>query len=116
MKSSIVTFSGNVLPAVWPVQADTQEGAMEEAKAMYKERLSVVPGLLIDWEAGKVLRLLVNQLGENAEIYDNAGELFGIATTAEHFERIAEARDKQVSTMEAEQSMQDEKLDKGMGR
>lgn len=98
MKYSIVTFSGNVLPAVWSVESDTQEGAMEEAKAMYKSRVSVVPGLLIDWEAGKVLRLLVNQAGENAEIYDNAGELFGIATTAEHFEEIAKARDAQAKT------------------
>jgi hypothetical protein len=106
MKYSIVTFSGNVLPAVWPVESDTKEGAMEEAKAMYKERLSVVPGLLIDWEAGKVLRLLVNNMGENAEIYDNAGELFGIATTAEHFERIAEARD--AAAMKIQQDMEQE--------
>jgi hypothetical protein len=106
MKYSIVTFSGNVLPAVWPVKSDTEDGAMEEAKAMYKERLSVVPGLLIDWEAGKVLRLLVNQMGENAKIYDNAGELFGIATTAEHFEQIAEARD--AAEMKIQQDMEQE--------
>jgi len=93
MKYSIVTFGGNVLPAVWPAQSTTQEGAMQEAKDMYKSRLSVIPGLLIDWEQGKVLRLLVNQMGENAEVYDNASELFGIATTAEHFEEIAAARD-----------------------
>jgi hypothetical protein len=91
MRFSIVTFGGYVLPAVWPASADTEEGALEEAKAMYKSRLSVVPGLLIDWEQGKVLRLLVNEMGENGEIYDNAGELFGIATTAEHFEEIAQA-------------------------
>jgi len=93
MKYSIVTFGGNVLPAVWPVDSTTQEGAVQEAKDMYKSRLSVIPGLLIDWEGGKVLRLLVNEMGENAEVYDNAGELFGIATTAEHFQEIAAARE-----------------------
>ena len=100
MKYSIVTFGGNVLPAVWPVEATTEQGALEEAKAMYSARLSVVPGLLIDWEAGKALRLLVNQLGENAEIYDNDGELVGIATTAGHFEEIAKARDAEMAKME----------------
>lgn len=91
MRYSIVTFGGNVLPAVWPASADTEEGALEEAKVMYKSRLSVVPGLLIDWEARDAKRIVVNQAGEGGVIYDNAGELFGIATTAEHFEEIAQA-------------------------
>ena len=100
MKYSIVTFGGNVLPAVWPVEATTEQGALEEAKSMYASRLSIVPALLIDWEAGKALRLLVNQAGKSGEIYDNAGELFGIATTVEHFEEIANARNAEIAKME----------------
>ena len=102
MRYSIVAFGGNVLPAVWPVEATTEEDALEEAKAMYASRLSIIPALLIDWEAGKALRLMVNQAGKNGKIYDNAGELFGIATTFEHFEEIANARDAEITKMEQE--------------
>lgn len=103
MRYSIVTFSGNVLPAVWPVNSDTEEGAMAEARAMYESRVTVIPGLLIDWEAGKVLRITLNHTKNTAETFDNAGELFGIATTAEHFEQIAEARDKERLRRETEE-------------
>ena len=75
---------------------------MVEARAMYESRVTVIPGLLIDWEAGKVLRITLNNSKKTAETFDNAGELFGIATTAEHFEQIAEARDKERLRMEAE--------------
>jgi len=91
-----------VLPAVWPVESDTEEGALVEAKALYESRITVPPALLIDWESQKVRRIVVNTNMDVAQLSDTAGELFGIATTAEQIERIAAARDEEISRMEAE--------------
>ena len=95
MSYSIVSFGGNVLPAVWPVKADTQEGALEEAKQMYASRVSVLPALLIDWDAKHVLRLMITNAGKKGVVFDNAGELFGIATTPQNFEEIAQVKESQ---------------------
>ena len=100
MRFSIVTFGGYLLPAVWPADASTEQDALEEAKAMYASRLGAVPGLLIDWETKSAKRLVVSDSGDSGEIYDNAGELFGIATTSEHFEEIANARNAEIDKME----------------
>jgi hypothetical protein len=91
MRYSIVSFSGNVLPSVWDAKSDNEEGALQEALAMYSSRVSVVPGLLIDWQEGNVKRIVLNLFDQEAATLDNAKELFGIATTAEHFEKIAQA-------------------------
>jgi hypothetical protein len=91
MRYSIVSFSGNVLPSVWDAKSDNEEGALQEALAMYSSRVSVVPGLLIDWQEGNVKRIVLNLFDQEAATLDNAKELFGIATTAGHFEKIAQA-------------------------
>jgi hypothetical protein len=94
MRYSIVSFSGNVLPSVWDAKSDNEEGALQEALAMYSSRVSVVPGLLIDWQEGNVKRIVLNLFDQEAATLDNAKELFGIATTAEHFENIAQAMEE----------------------
>ena len=94
MRYSIVSFSGNVLPSVWDAKSDNEEGALQEALAMYSSRVSVVPGLLIDWQEGNVERIVLNLFDQEAATLDNAKELFGIATTAEHFENIAQAMEE----------------------
>ena len=91
MRYSIVSFSGNVLPSVWDAKSDNEEGALQEALAMYSSRVSVVPGLLIDWQESNVKRIVLNLFDQEAATLDNAKELFGIATTAGHFEKIAQA-------------------------
>ena len=106
MRYSIVTFSGNVLPAVWDVESETEEGALQEAMAMYSSRVSVVPGLIIDWDEKHVKRIVISILSNSVQTLDNAGELFGISTTAEHFEQIAEARDAE--EMKIQQDMEQE--------
>lgn len=103
MRYSIVTFSGNVLPAVWDVQSETEEGALEEAMAMYSSRVSVVPGLIIDWDEKHAKRIVISLLNKSVQTFDNAGELFGISTTAENFEAIAMARDEQMGEMRIEE-------------
>jgi hypothetical protein len=94
MRYSIVSFSGNVLPSVWDAESDSEEGALQEALALYSSRVSVVPGLLIDWQEGNVKRIVLNLFDQEAATLDNAKELFGIATTAEHFENIAQAMEE----------------------
>tara|TARA_B100001059_G_C17621092_1_gene469561 strand:- start:240 stop:539 length:300 start_codon:yes stop_codon:yes gene_type:complete len=91
MRYSIVSFSGNVLPSVWDAKSDNEEGALQEALAMYSARVSIVPGLLIDWQEGNVKRVVLNLFDQEVATLDNARELFGIATTAEHFEDIVQA-------------------------
>ena len=94
MRYSIVSFSGNLLPSVWDAKSDTEEGALQEALAMYSSRVSVVPGLLIDWQENNVKRIVLNFFDQEVATLDNARELFGIATTAENFEDIAQATEE----------------------
>ena len=101
MRYSIVSFSGNLLPSVWDAESDSEEGALNEALAMYSSRVSVVPGLLIDWQEGNVKRIVLDYFEQDAATLDNARELFGIATTAKHFEKIADAREAEVAAMDA---------------
>lgn len=100
MKYSIVSFSGNVLPSVWDAKSDTEEGALQEALAMYSARVSVVPGLLIDWQEKNVKRIVLNLFDQEVATLDNARELFGIATTAENFEKIENARNAEIAKKE----------------
>lgn len=102
MKYSIVSFSGNVLPAVWDAKGDTEEAVLQEAMEMYKARLSIVPALLINWEQAHVKRIVISVIRDSVETIDNAKELFGIATTAEHFEEIAKANEQAIAEIEAE--------------
>lgn len=102
MSYSIITMGGNLLPAVWPVSATTQEEALKEAHEMRVSKLHLHPALLIDWEQGGVVRIAVSSNPDvEPEIFDNAGELFGIATTSEYFEEIANALDAKVAAMDA---------------
>ena len=91
MRYSIINFSGNLLPSVWDCESDTEEGALQEALAMHSSRVSTFPGLLIDWQESHAKRIVLDYLNQEVAALDNANELFGISTTAEHFEQIAEA-------------------------
>ena len=91
MRYSIINFSGNLLPSVWDCESDTEEGALQEAMAMHSSRVSTFPGLLIDWQESHAKRIVLDYLNQEVATLDNAKELFGISTTAEHFEQIAEA-------------------------
>ena len=97
MRYSIVSFSGNVLPSVWDAESGSEEGALQEALAMHSSRVSVVPGLLIDWQESNVKRIVLNYFDQEAATLDNAKELFGISTTAEHFEQIAKAAEMNIA-------------------
>ena len=94
MRYSIVSFSGSLLPSVWDAKSDNEQGALYEALAMYSARVSVVPGLLIDWQESNVKRIVLDLFDEEVATLDNARELFGIATTAENFENIAQAMEE----------------------
>ena len=72
MRYSIVSFSGNLLPSVWDAKSDTEEGALQEALAMYSSRVSVVPGLLIDWQENNVKRIVLNFFDQEVATLDNA--------------------------------------------
>lgn len=92
MKYSIVALGPHLLPSVWPVESSTESGVLAEAKEMRMSKLHLHPALLIEWDSMSVKRLAVSSNPEQEpKIMDNAGELFGIATTAEHFEEIAQA-------------------------
>lgn len=88
---SIINFSGILLPSVWDCESDTEEGALQEALAMHSSRLSTMPGLLIDWQEKHAKRIVLDYFNQEVATLDNAKELFGIATTAEWFEQIADA-------------------------
>lgn len=103
MRYSIINFSGNLLPSVWDAESDTEEGALQEALAMYSSRLSVIPAILLDWQESHAKRIVLNYMDLEVATLDNAGELFGISTTAEHFEQIARARDKEMDEMGIEE-------------
>ena len=101
MSYSIVTMGGNLLPAVWPVSATTQDEALKEAHEMRVSQLHLHPALLIDWDEKVAFRIGVSSDPDiEPKIFDNAGKLFGIATTAEHFEQIEEVA--QMSLLEDE--------------
>lgn len=91
MKFSILTVGGNLLPAVWPSNSETEEGLLAEAKEMRMSQLHLHPALVINWDEKSVKRLSVSiSPDREPKIFDNAGEIFGIATSLENFEDIAE--------------------------
>lgn len=100
MRYSIISFSGSLLPSVWDAKSETEEGALEEALAMYSSRLSVVPALLLDWQESHAKRIVLNYMEQKVATLDNANELFGIATTAEYFEKIAKAQEMEEKAKE----------------
>jgi hypothetical protein len=104
MRYALISFSGNLLPSVWPAESDTEEGALKEALAMHSSRLSIIPALIIDWQESHVKRIVLDYLNQEVATLDNASELFGIATTAKYFEEIANARDARESKRDEEQS------------
>jgi hypothetical protein len=96
MKYSIITSGPNLMPAVWPATAQTEVELLAEAQEMKLSQLHLHPMMIIDWEARHVKRIATSLDPEGeAKIFDNAGELFGIATTIENFEEIARARDSE---------------------
>ena len=98
---SIINFSGILLPSVCDCESDTEEGALQEALSMHSSRLSTFPGLLIDWQENHAKRIVLDYLNQEVATLDNAKELFGIATTAEWFEQIADASEAEVAAMDA---------------
>jgi hypothetical protein len=97
MKYSIISFGGSVLPVTWDAESTTESGVLEEARKMYDSSMTIVPSLLISWDEGRAKRIVLGGPEGDGMILDNAGELFGIATTAEYFEEIVQA-------MEAEEN------------
>ena len=106
MRYSIINFNGNLLPSVWDCESDAEEGALQEALAMHSSRISTFPGLLIDWQEGQAKRIVLDYFNQEVAALDNAKELFGIATTAEYFEQIADARDAEVAGMNIKEDEQ----------
>ena len=98
---SIINFSGNLLPSVWDAESDSEEGALQEALDMHSSRISTFPGLLIDWQESHAKRIVLDYFNQEVATLDNAKELFGIATTAEYFEQIAEAAEMNIAEEES---------------
>ena len=106
MRYSIISFSGNLLPSVWDAKSETEEGALKEALEMYTSRISVIPALLLDWQESHAKRIVLDYMGQKVAALDNAKELFGIATTAQYFEQIADARDAEAAGLNATEEEQ----------
>lgn len=107
MSFLLIAQRPETLPFTVSIDEQTFESAIKTAEEIESERY-LYPMFLVDLDGAEVRRIVRD--GESLALSDTAFEELGVATPDEWFEG------EQVSTMEAEQSMQDEKLDKGMGR